>query len=126
MHRAGLMPLAVVVVRRSRATDVVLDEEAYVEDDGGEDGGLQVPDRRPPAGLPGLGFPARPVGGGGGPECGKVRASAPAVGRFLPTTLRLRGPGRSAGAFGGEEARGRRHGTGALEAAAGLHRRAKV
>lgn len=120
------MLLVVVVVRRSRAIDVVLEEEADVEDDGDEDGGLQVPDRRPLPGLPGLGFPARPVGG---PECGKVRATRPsavAVGRrlrlLLPTTRR--GPGHRA-AVGGEEARRRHHGAGALEAAC-LHRRAKM
>jgi len=116
--------LLVVVVRRSRAIDVVLEEEADVQDNGDKDGGLQVPDRRPLPGLPGLGFPARPVGG---PERGKVRARArarpPAVGRRRLLTTTPRGPGRRA-AVGGEEARGRHHGAGALEAA--LHRRAEV
>lgn len=121
MRRAGLVllpvPVVVVVVRRSRAVDVVLEEEADVEDDGDEDGGLQVPDRRPPPGLPGqLGFPARPVGG---PERGEVRARPSAVGRLLPTAR------RAAAAVSGEEARGRHHAAaGALEAA--LHRRAEM
>nr|ACR35379.1 unknown [Zea mays] len=85
-------------------------------DDRDEDGGLQVPDRRPPPGLPGqLGFPARPFGG---PERGQVRARPSAVGRLLPTA-------RRAAAVSGEEARGRHHAAaGALEAA--LDRRAEI